>query len=476
MKSMSVLYSPPPGASGGIAAACRRLGEIAAQGWERTRLERTMWQAVKEACIAGDAWLYFYNSRLESQLVDNIHVYLADEQQADIQKQPYVILYERRSVREVRELARKNGVKKEEAERILPDEDTANLPGDAKNEVRAGDGKCACLLYLEKKDGAVHFTRATKTVVFLPETRVQGMTMYPLAGLVWLSKKGSARGNGEVSQLIPNQIECNRLLARRVVNTKLHAFAKPVYSETAIANPEDVDKIGTSLAVRGPAGRVADAFTYVAPAPISADARLLQQELIEVSQRMSSAGSAALGNVDPERASGAAIIAARDQAAIPLNEQTALYRQFVEDIARIWLDMTCAYSPDGIETEDGRAVSVAELREAEPRIRVDVSPADPYSKFAQEESLQRALAAGHIDFAEYVQALDDDAVAPKAKLEAILKKRDAAREAGGTAGQPDGLPGPEAAGLLAKAGLGGAGVLPGAAGLSAGGPPGAAGQ
>jgi hypothetical protein len=68
MKSMSVLYSPPPGASGGIAAACRRLGEIAAQGWERTRLERTMWQAVKEACIAGDAWLYFYNSRLRASL------------------------------------------------------------------------------------------------------------------------------------------------------------------------------------------------------------------------------------------------------------------------------------------------------------------------------------------------------------------------------------------------------------------------
>ena len=38
------------------------------------------------------------------------------------------------------------------------------------------------------------------------------------------------------------------------------------------------------------------------------------------------------GQIDPTQASGTAIIATRDQAALPLNEQVARYRQFVEDV------------------------------------------------------------------------------------------------------------------------------------------------
>ena len=47
---------------------------------------------------------------------------------------------------------------------------------------------------------------------------------------------------------------------------------------------------------------------------------------------------------------------------------------------------------------------------------------------AEKRSLERLFAAGHITFHEYVSAIDDDSVAPKACLENIIKNR---------GGQPD---------------------------------------
>jgi hypothetical protein len=112
---------------------------------------------------------------------------------------------------------------------------------------------------MTKRDGGLCFARATRTVVYQPETAVEGMSLYPVASLVWMRKKGSARGNGEVTQLIPNQIAVNRLLARREISTKMTAFAKPVYSSTAIVNAEDVSKVGAAREVQGGVPRVGDA-------------------------------------------------------------------------------------------------------------------------------------------------------------------------------------------------------------------------
>ena len=57
-----------------------------------------------------------------------------------------------------------------------------------------------------------------------------------------------------------------------------------------------------------------------------------------------------------------------------------------------------------------------------------MSPTNPYSKFAREQAIENALAQSHISFEEYVEALDDDANAPKGKFKDILEKRKALQE------------------------------------------------
>ncbi len=421
------------------AKLCEDLNAFAAQHWEAQKMDALCWQVIRDACIAGDSYLYFYNRNLEATVLDNTAVYLGDEQQPDIQKQPYIIFYERRPVAEIRREAEKNGLKKEQIEQILPDSDYETSVGDIHEVKGEQTGKCACLLYMEKgADGAVHIARSTRTVIYQPDTVITGMTRYPVASLVWTRRKNSARGIGEVTPLVPNQIEANRLLARRLISAKLNAFAKPVYVKNLVENPADVDAVGKAIEIKnGTVNSVRDIFSYVAPAPMSTEASTLQNELITLTRELAGAGNAALGEVNPENASGAAIIAVQDQAAIPLNKQTAAFKQFVEDVALVWFDIWRAYHPDGlvVETEEEPGlfrrdiISREALDTVAMRVRIDASPTNPFSMYAREQALENAKTNGDITFEEYVEALSADATAPKEAFTQILNRRGASAQA-----------------------------------------------
>ena len=207
-----------------------------------------------------------------------------------------------------------------------------------------------------------------------------------------------------------------------------------------ITNPEDGKKVGAMMKMKGMATRVSEAFAYVAPQTATSEPKELQEEYIIKSKDLANAGDAATGNINPEQASGAAIIAVRDQQAIPSNKPKAYHKQFIEDIAAIWLDTWVAYNPNGMtveieqDMEDGtkalaeQVIPAEVLQTLKANIRIDVSPTNPYSKFAREQAIENALANGHITFDEYVEALDEDGSAPKGKFEDILEKRKALAE------------------------------------------------
>ena len=433
MQNMQIVYSPFTTIDQDVKRSCEDLNRYASECWEAQKMDSRCWEVVRDACISGDSYIYFYNRNLDAQIVDNTAIYLADEQQPDLQKQEYIILYERRPVGDVKRDAKKNKIKKDQIDLILPDEDTETVVGDD-NEVK-GDGKCSCLLYFYRaEDGNIHIMRSTKSVIYQPDTVIDGLTKYPLASFVWIRKKNSSRGVGEVIPLIPNQIEANRLLARRLISAKMNAFAKPVYVKNLIENPSDVDTFGRAIEVKTSSVQsVKDIFTYIAPAPMSQEAGLLQNEIIQTTRDLAGAGDAALGQVNPERASGAAIIAVQDQAAIPLNEQIAAFKQFVEDIGIVWLNMWEAYNPNGLEVdtveETGRLrkdrINMELIRSLNLRVKIDASPTNPFSKYAREQSIMNAMAAGYITFEEYVESLPDDATAPKQAFRDILDKRQA---------------------------------------------------
>ena len=90
----------------------------------------------------------------------------------------------------------------------MPDSNVQYESGDnAKTEV---DDKVTILTKLWKENGIVYVSKSTKFVDIVKAKSTE-MKYYPLAHMVWESVEGSARGQGEVKYIIPNQIEINKI-------------------------------------------------------------------------------------------------------------------------------------------------------------------------------------------------------------------------------------------------------------------------
>lgn len=431
MNSMVINYSVI-GDNERLSKIAELLNERAARTWERLKLDSKCWEIIRAAAIAGDSYLYFYDENHNCQIVEKTDIYFADEQQVDIQRQPYIIISERRPVEDIIHQARENGISEEEISLITADSNNEDAVSteNSKQEVKTEKGKCTSLVYLElDEDGDLRFCRCTQYVVYQPMQKIKDYGCYPIAPLVFNRQKGTARGKGEVLPLINNQIEVNKTLARRVINAKINALPKLIYASDKIMNPKALSEAGTAIEIEsGVVDDVKSFVSYLTPPGISNEIVSLNDELMNVTRDLAGAGDAALGNIDPTQASGTAIIAVRDQASIPLNEPTAAFTQFVEDIARIWLNTERVYNPEKLVTKDNEIIRASELKDLDLTVRIDVSAKNPFSKYARERALESLFIGGHISFEEYIDALDDDSSVPKAKLEAIIAKRQAAPE------------------------------------------------
>jgi len=420
---------------------CEKLNHHAEKTWERLKLDRIVWDIILDACISGDSFAYFYsdNGKIELNAIDATNVFLSDEQETELQNQKYILIAQRLFVEDVKAQAKKNGLSEEEIGLITADNETSMRAGDkAKTEVVQDEdgGKCVSILKMWKQDGTVHIARTVKNVVYQPDTAIEGMKLYPLAHFSWDREKGGARGIGEVCHRIPNQIEINKSLWRLITGIKQFSFPHIVY-DNAVLSKENVERlsiVGSNIGVNAnKLQRVSDTIQYLQPASINPLAANIVGDMITRTRELAGAGDAVTGQINPEQASGAAIIAVRDAAALTLNRHVAAFRQFVEDIARIWYDMWTAYHPEGMEIpisaegqpSTAQKITADELQKLKIEVRVDVSPNNPFSKFAQEQALANLFARGALTFEEYVKALDDDASSPKGKLQEIVDARKA---------------------------------------------------
>jgi hypothetical protein len=412
---------------------CEKLNEYAAQTWERIKLDKLSWDIIQRAYIAGDDFAYFYDDTtkgkhtIKMELLDNTNVLLADEQNEDIQSQPYILIAQRRYVADVKAEAKANGIPKADIDSIIPDDEDERQLTEV-DEVE-NDLKCITVLKLYKQDGKVYIARSTKTVIYQKDTVIDGLSLYPIAKYSWNPQHGFARGTGDIYDKIPNQIEVNKALARLMIAAKEFSFPHIVYDGDKIADEsvKDLAVIGSQIKINaGGVGKASDFVSYMQAANVNPLAKEIITDIITQTRDLAGAGDAVTGQVNPEKASGAAIIAVRDAAALPLNQQVAAYKQFVEDIAAIWIDMWRAYMVDGIDiTIDDQPVHIPyeALQGIEVDIRIDVSPTNPYSKYAQEQGLTNLFTAQAITFEEFVEALDDDSSIPKQKLTEIIEKR-----------------------------------------------------
>ena len=420
---------------------CKMLNRYAARAWEADKMDKKGRSVTKDAAINDEGILYidFDKDKMLplNEVMDKGDVFYGNENDEDIQSQPYILIQKRMPQANALELAHAMGMDESKDDYIIPDNDTFEQAGeDAKQEV---DDMVTIVYKFYRKNGTVNFSVASRWVTIVEDLDM-GIKLYPIAHMTWEEKKGSARGEGEVRHLIPNQIEVNRIEMRRVIAVKQQAFPQKVADISKITNPEALDTVGATIKTQGQT--VDDVRKVVGsspPAQMSTDVAQLRYDLIQTSRDLAGAGDTATGQVDPESASGRAILAVQQASQAPMTEQKESFKAFIEDVAKIWLEYWMAHSEDGMDLEEEvtdengqKAIVIVHLSqkmltELQATVKIDVTPKSVYDRFAQEQTIENFLVNGLFaperlnELEAYVDALDDDSVAPKQKLKEICE-------------------------------------------------------
>lgn len=421
---------------------CEMLNGYAARVWERDKMDSKGRQITKDAAINDEGILYVdfdkENMNLVNEVIDKNDIYYANENDADIQSQPYILIRKRMPVSNAVEFAQSKGLSDDKLEMIIGDNDTFDQAGEAaKLEV----DNAVTIVYKLYRDGEnVHYSVSTRWVDILEDVDL-GIKLFPIAHMNWEDKKGSARGEGEVRHLIPNQIEVNKTEMRRLLTVKNEAYPRTVVDTSKIDNISDLDRVGGIIETNGtPVDDVRKVVGTIPPAQMSPDVVKLQEDLINVTRDLAGAGDAATGEVDPESASGRAILAVQQASQAPMTEQRESFKAFIEDVARIWLEYLIAYSDGGIEMQEEvtdpatgetaiQLVKVPQtaLRKLQANVKVEITPKGVYDRFAQEQTIENLLIQGFFNIQRlselkvYTELLDDDSVAPKMKLKEAIE-------------------------------------------------------
>ena len=416
---------------------CEMLNKKASKVWEKDQMDFKIRTASDDSAINDEGIIYVrYDDETQSpvnELINKNDIQYGNEQNQDIEIQPYIVISQRKSIIEMKNFADSLGVSKEDQKLIIGDSDVFEQTGeDAKYEK---DDMCTLVtkMWFSQSTRYVEITKPADT----------GLHYYPVAHFTWKEKKGSARGEGEVRYLIPNQIELNKTLARMLLSIKQCAYSQKVANMDKIANPSSLGQVGGIIKTKNGATveDVSKIFTYIQPSTMSTDVGKLITDLISITRELKNSSEIATGGINPEDASGKAILAVQQASQQPLVKQLAGLKKFIEDIARIWLDMWTVYTPDGMKLEDTETdpatgeeytqlvdIPASVLENLQGTVKIDVTPKGAYDKYAQELSLENLLKGGFFNYQKvgelrmYAEALPDDSTMPKQKILDICDK------------------------------------------------------
>ena len=429
---------------------CDLLDKKAAKVWEKEQMDTKVRAICDDAAINDEGIMYvYYDEDTQSpvnEILNKNDIQFANEQSSDIQSQPYIIISRRKPVVSIKELAKQEGCSEEDLKFIISDNDMQDQPGvDAKQEK---DDMVTYITKMWKQNGTVWYQSATK-YVDIEKPKDSGLTLYPISHFVWKEKKGWSRGEGEVRSLIPNQLELNKTLARSLLAIKQCAYAQKVVNMDKISNPSAVNQVGGIIKTKNGASveDVAKIFTYIHPVSMSTDVSRVMSDLISITRELKNAGDIATGSINPEQASGKAILAIQQASQQPLTKQAIGLKRFIEDLARIWLDMWAKYTPDGMKLEEDTIyqetgeeytqlidVPASMLENLKGTVRIDITPTSPYDKYARELSIENMFKAGMFNVQKlpelkiYADILPDDSTMPKQEILDAIEKMEEEQE------------------------------------------------
>ena len=405
--------------------------------WEKNSMDKKLYSALTDAAISGDGVFFCYWDEgatgareylgdISTEVIDNVNLFVADVNRADIQSQEYVIVSGRKSVLALKNEARAHGVSEDDVKRIVPD-DTDNAQSGILSEHELecdGSEKATYIIKFWRENGKVIFEKSTRDCVIC--RACTDCKLYPVAYFNWYSTKNSFHGNSPVSSLIPNQKYLNRAYAMAMKHMTDTAFSKVIYDKSRI--PEWSNAVGEAIAAHG-GGNISDAVSVVGVGKMQEHYLDLIENTVNITKELMGATESALGNEQANNTS--AILALQEASRIQLQQVRSSLHKCIEDIANIWADMMCAYYPSErllVSVSNGEldayTVDFSAIRAAALCARVDLSEINRFSTSSSQAMLDKLLDGGHITPAEYLRRLPGGLIPEREELIAALVARE----------------------------------------------------
>ncbi|MBO5883596.1 MAG: hypothetical protein J6Q78_04245 [Clostridia bacterium] len=422
-----------------IGRALEMLEANAAYRWDRCSMDSKILRLITDAAITGDGVFYCYwdpntashlpfSGDIVTETVDNVNLFVADVNCADIQKQEYIILAGRASVSSLRAEAEDAGGSPADIKKILPDKEWTYQSGDmAKYELEGSgdelDGKATYIIKFWREKGKVLFEKSTADCII--RRAKTDCRLYPVAYFNWTPTKNSFHGTSPITSLIPNQKYINRAYAMVMKHMTDTAFSKVVYDKSKI--PEWSNEVGEAIAAMG-GGNISDAVSVVGVGRMQDDYLKLIELATDMTKDLLGATDSALGSEVANNTS--AILALQETSRIPLEQVRTSYYRCIEELANIWADMMCAYYPAErlvpIKTADGTNstyIDIDKIKRGCLSARIDVVESTRFNAVNAQNMLDKLLDGGYITAEEYVKRLPASLIINRNELITAIGER-----------------------------------------------------
>ena len=458
---------------------------------EKFKMDYRIRDALFDGAITGDYAAHFfwnpeaqpyggafgeYKGEIEMELLDGINVMFGNPNCREVEKQPYILIVGRDTVENLKREAwywrRQTG--EVEKPDIRADSELYNFAGiGGKTEIHGDDDKTGKALYVYlytkvwkteqyinpktglvelRKVQTVHVTKATRHCNIFEDVDT-GLSRYPIAWGNWQKQRNQYHGRALVTEIIPNQIFINQMMAMVFRHLQTQAFPTKVYNADLIPNISN--EVGTAIGVRNlqPGQQIGEVISTIPAANMSNQIIQAIDLCMAYTKECLGATDAQMGSVRPDNTS--ALMVLQNASEVPLENTRAGIHEWVEDIGAILLDMMGTYyhkrpivrekeveepvlGADGQQLIDpitGKpAFTKVSRRVVEEfdfsvfkhlwlNVSVDVGATTYYSEIAMVQTLDNLRRDGTLSIIEYLERMPDKLITRKQELIDSLKKQ-----------------------------------------------------
>ena len=399
------------------------LSDMAEMKWEKDKMDSLIKDLLLDGANSADMAAHVYwdasieTGQLEkgdfkTEAVDGGNVMFGNPNNKIVEKQPYILVVGREPVSDLKMQAKANGIKQEEIDLIASDEDNTYQAGErGKIELdnKGETGKALTLVKYWKQGKSVMWNKSTKYCSICKDKDL-GISRYPIAWANWESVKNSYHGMSATEGIIDNQISINQLFAMVSYWMKMSAFGKVIYDQNAISSW--TNQLGVALKADSMGGPISNLVHQLQAGNFNEAILRVIDMAIKYTKDFIGANDSLMGQVDPEQASGVAIISTAKQASMPLINITMNRDQLVEDLGLIWgefylkkyVNRKVSIKQKGkVVTAQYNTESIEAVKDILLQCKVDVGPSSYWSEIVGIQALDKLLSEGHITKLQYFE-------------------------------------------------------------------------